>query len=192
MAKDTGNSDAGLFNRVEKKQLGYSTAEVDAFMAHARTAYNGHSTEPLTAAMVQTADFEVIEGGYDPGQVDDAMDRLEDAIIAKERNQFIASRGEAAWIRHLDERSRVLKARLGRPAGRRFRRPVDAKSQGYRCADVDQFMDRLHAFLVADQALTVNDIRQAVFDAAVGEQAYDEAQVDTFLNRFVELAAAIQ
>lgn len=192
MAKDKDRADAGLFNRVEKKQLGYNTAEVDAFMAKARTAYNGHSEEQLTVAAVQSADFEVLEGGYDPGQVDDAMDRLEDAIIAKERNQYIATRGEAAWIDHLEERSRVLKGRLDRPAGQRFRRPVDAKSQGYRCADVDRFMDRLHAFLVADQALTVNDIRQAVFDAAVGEQAYDEAQVDHFLNRFVELAAAIQ
>ncbi|MFC0581508.1 DivIVA domain-containing protein [Micrococcoides hystricis] len=189
--KRTTTTDDGLFDRVEAKKLGYNPAEVDEFMATARKAYNGEGEE-LTVAQVQRVDFEVTEGGYDPSQVDDAMDRLEDAVLTKSRNAFIATRGEEAWVAHLEELSRLLKARLERPKGQRFRPPMDAKVQGYRAADVDRFADRLHAFLTQDQAMSVTDIREAVFDAAVGEQAYDEQQVDVFLNRFVELAAAIQ
>jgi DivIVA domain-containing protein len=37
----------------------------------------------------------------------------------------------------------------------------------------------------------VDTVRRAVFRAAKGDEGYDEAQVDVFLDRVVELMAAI-
>ncbi|MEO8284654.1 MAG: DivIVA domain-containing protein, partial [Pseudarthrobacter sp.] len=42
-----------------------------------------------------------------------------------------------------------------------------------------------------DKPLSVDSIRRAVFRPAAGEDGYEETQVDAFLDRAVELMAAI-
>lgn len=189
---ENNNAQGGLFDRVEPREYGYNMEEVEEFLAFARNAYNGSGRDQLSVEDVQQANFEVVFGGYDPAAVDSALDRLEDAIILKRRNEHIASEGEKAWYDHLEKRTEVLMGRLQRPAGERFRRPINPKAQGYRAEDVDSFLNRLRAFLTEDQALRVSEIREATFSSAVGDAAYDELQVDRFLNRFVELTASIQ
>ena len=47
------------------------------------------------------------------------------------------------------------------------------------------------AYLEQDKPLSVDSVRRAVFRPAVGRDGYEEAQVDAFLDRVVELMAAI-
>lgn len=182
----------GLFEKVSAKEYGYNIKEVEEFFALARTSYSSQDQNRLTVRDIQRANFEVVPGGYNPEQVDSILDRLEDAMILKQRNQNIATSGENAWLEDLEKRTSVLLSRLQRPMGERFRAPVDSKAQGYRAESVDAFANRLRAYVTEDQALRVSEIREITFPAAVGNAAYDEQQVDEFLNRFIELAVSIQ
>jgi DivIVA domain-containing protein len=47
------------------------------------------------------------------------------------------------------------------------------------------------SYLEHDKPLSVDSVRRAVFRPAVGPEGYEEAQVDAFLDRVVELMAAI-
>ena len=49
----------------------------------------------------------------------------------------------------------------------------------------------LIGYLEEDQPLSVDNVRRAVFRPAVGRDGYEESQVDAFLERAVELMAAI-
>jgi DivIVA domain-containing protein len=49
----------------------------------------------------------------------------------------------------------------------------------------------LIGYLEHDQPLSVDNVRRAVFRQAKGRDGYEETQVDAFLDRVVELMAAI-
>ena len=87
--------------------------------------------------------------------------------------------------------SGVLRGRLHRPDGERFRRPAKAKVRSYNTTDVDDLCRELIGYLEEDKPLSVDNVRRAVFRPAVGQDGYEESQVDAFLDRVVELMAAI-
>jgi DivIVA domain-containing protein len=181
------------FERVPRNEYGYNAKQVDQFLQRARV-----SLETPTAAVhliksgdVRAVSFDPVKGGYSAAVVDAALDRLEDAFARRERDELIAASGEDAWLREIGNLSGILRGRLHRPDGERFRRPSKGKARSYNTVDVDRLCRQLLGYLEEDKPLSVDNVRRAVFRPAVGKDGYEENQVDAFLDRVVELMAAI-
>jgi len=182
---------SGMFNSVPAMRTGYDKDEVDEFFEHARQAYEGRTADRLTSADIQASTFDLTRGGYNTHEVDAALDRLEAAFIARQRAEYAAAHGQQAWMNALAERARSLYGRLGRPDGEKFG-PADRGSQGYDKDDVDDLCDRLIGYFDRQEPLTAGDIRSATFGRARGPEAYDEASVDAFLSRAVEVLLGVE
>lgn len=181
------------FDRVQRNQYGYNAKQVDQFLRQARVSFE---TPQAAERVVKSADvravtFDPVKGGYAAAAVDAALDRLEDALARRERDELIGERGEDAWLREIGRLAGLLRGRLHRPDGQRFRRPAKAKVRSYNIADVDGLCHELIGYLDEDQPLSVDNVRRATFRPAVGRDGYEETQVDAFLDKVVELMAAI-
>ncbi|MBT2513126.1 DivIVA domain-containing protein [Arthrobacter sp. ISL-30] len=181
------------FQRVERGKYGYNAKQVDQFLKRARVSFEAPSTEPhkIGSIDVRAVSFDPVKGGYDASDVDAALDRLEDAFARRERDELIEAQGEEAWLRQIGRLSSILRGRLHRPDGERFRRPAGKKARAYNIDDVDGLCHELIGYLEEDQPLSVDSVRRAVFRQAKGQDGYEETQVDAFLDRVVELMAAI-
>ncbi len=182
-----------LFPRVADDEFGYEPAQVERFLQRARATYETAlpDDEVVTSAVVRRTTFDPARGGYEPREVDAALDRLEDVFAARERNAIIESEGHDRWIEGIAQVSGVLRARLHRAPGERFRRPARSGVSSYAIADVDALCDRLLEYFEQDVPLSVDDVRRATFGRATGEEGYEENQVDAFLDRTIELMASI-
>lgn len=178
-----------LFTVLDETEQGYDRDEVDAFMAQARGAYESGTGMPL--AEFREASFMLGAGGYDPEEVDGALDRLEDAFAVAERDRYIAQHGEDAWYELLAERAAPLRGRIERPDGARFRGPAHSAALGYRRDEVDRLCRELGRYLDGENPMSVEDIRTVSFSGAHGSSGYDEAQVDAFLDRMTEIMASV-
>jgi DivIVA domain-containing protein len=181
------------FERVQRTEYGYNAKQVDQFLQRARVSLETPqaATEPVNSSDVRAVSFDPVKGGYSAAVVDAALDRLEDAFARRERDELIAAQGEEAWLREIGNLSGILRGRLHRPDGDRFRRPGKKKGRSYNTDDVDRLCHELIAYLEQDKPLSVDSVRRAVFRPAVGQEGYEESQVDAFLDRVVELMAAI-
>jgi DivIVA domain-containing protein len=181
------------FERVQRSDYGYNAKQVDQFLQRARVSLETPeaAAQPVTSAVVRAVSFDPVKGGYSAAVVDAALDRLEDAFARRERDELIAAQGEEAWLREIGNLSGILRGRLHRPDGDRFRRPAKKKARSYNTADVDRLCHELIAYLEQDKPLSVDNVRRAVFRPAVGRDGYEETQVDAFLDRVIELMAAI-
>jgi DivIVA domain-containing protein len=181
------------FERVQRSDYGYNAKQVDQFLQRARVSLETPeaAAQPVTSAVVRAVSFDPVKGGYSAAVVDAALDRLEDAFARRERDELIAAQGEEAWLREIGNLSGILRGRLHRPDGDRFRRPAKKKASSYNTADVDRLCHELIAYLEQDKPLSVDNVRRAVFRPAVGRDGYEETQVDAFLDRVIELMAAI-
>ena len=176
------------FERVESDEIGYEPSHVDAFMVRARKAYEGAGE--LSVEDVRQARFATVNGGYATDQVDDALDRLEDALADSEREAFVSERGDEDWAAMLSERTEELLGRADRAPGERFRRPSRTDAQSYDVDQVDEFCDRLAEALRAPEGeseLDADDVRRAAFAAAEGRKGYEEGQVDAYLDAAVDV-----
>lgn len=176
------------FERVESDEIGYEPSHVDAFMVRARKAYEGAGE--LSLEDVRQARFATVNGGYATDQVDDALDRLEDALADSEREAFVSERGDDDWALMVTERTEELLGRADRAPGERFRRPSRTDSQSYDVDQVDEFCDRLAEALRAPEGeseLDADDVRRAAFAAAEGRKGYEEGQVDAYLDAAVDV-----
>lgn len=178
---------------MQRNQYGYNAKQVDQFLQRARVSFESPSSagRPVKSDDVRAVTFDPVRGGYAAAGVDAALDRLEDALALRERDELIAERGEEAWLREIGRLAGVLRGRLHRPDGQRFRRPSKAKARSYNIQDVDDLCHELVGYLDEDRALSVDNVRRAVFRPAVGRDGYEESQVDAFLDRVVQLMAAI-
>jgi len=181
------------FARVGRREYGYNVRQVDEFLARAREHFNAMDAEGgrITSRDVRAMSFEPARGGYEPVAVDAALDRLEDVFAQRERDALIDAEGEEAWLAQIGRVSAVLRGRLHRAPGERFRRPAKRNAPSYNVDDVDALCDELRGYLENDRPLSVDVVRRAVFREAKGEDGYEESQVDAFLDRAVELMAAI-
>lgn len=181
------------FERVGRREYGYNIRQVDDFLTEARGYYNDpdQDSDPITSKTVRSMAFDPAKGGYEAQAVDAALDRLEDVFAQRERDQLIRERGEEAWLSEIGRMSTVLRARLHRPAGERFRRPSARKAYSYNARDVDALCDQLLGYFEQDQLLSVDVIRRGAFREARGRGGYEENQVDAFMDRVVELMASI-
>ncbi|GAA4771082.1 DivIVA domain-containing protein [Citricoccus nitrophenolicus] len=180
------------FELADRETFGYHRKQVDQFMARARVAYEGGGG--LRASDIRHLSFDAVRGGYRADQVDDVLDRLEDALAQAERQRRIDQEGEDAWQARVSASIDVLRARLERPDGERFRRPVSGADSGYDRSDVDVLCRRLSARFDRRPGggdLVADDLRRAVFTAASGADAYDEAQVDAYLDAAIDVLSVL-
>ena len=193
MALDIHRQIPASFERVQRSEYGYNAKQVDQFLQRARVSLEtpAAAKQPVNSSVVREVAFDPVKGGYSAAVVDAALDRLEDAFARRERDELIAAKGEEAWLREIGNLSGILRSRLHRPDGERFRRPSRNKARSYNIADVDRLCHELVAYLEHDKPLSVDSVRRAVFRPAAGKDGYEEAQVDAFLDRVVELMAAI-
>ncbi|OZB50129.1 MAG: cell division protein DivIVA [Cellulomonas sp. 14-74-6] len=181
----------GMFRTVSSVRRGYDPDEVDEFFSHARSMYEQGPAGGLSGKDVRRVSFSMIRGGYVTAAVDAALDRLEAAFVARSRADFVAQRGQEAWLAHLGEQARTLYGRLGRPDGDRFA-PPEGRQPGYEPADVDQLCHRLVAYFDTGAPLTAAEVRNATFRSRSGKNGYDEASVDAFFGRAVEVLLGVE
>ncbi|WP_024288817.1 DivIVA domain-containing protein [Cellulomonas sp. KRMCY2] len=180
-----------MFRSAGRLRTGYDPAQVDEFFTQARRVYEGQSTEPLTGRDVRHAAFDLVRGGYAAGAVDAALDRLERAFVLRERQAYVATRGQQAWMEHLAAQARTLYGRLTRPDGERFAR-AHRGEHGYHPDDVDDLCQRLVDYFDHGQTLTSDEVRHATFGRAKGHEAYREAPVDAFCDRAIEVLLGVE
>jgi DivIVA domain-containing protein len=178
------------FPRTNKKTLGYNLKQVEDFLESTRQAYDDNAaTARLTAADIRNTAFAMAKGGYSPQHVDAALERLEDAFAARERDTAAREHGEQAWLDQARSTAQVLINRLGRPAGHRFDR-TSILSTGYNRADVDKFAAKLVKYFQDGYPVTVEDVRTVVFRPE--RRGYREAQVDSVLDGVVDVMLAVR
>lgn len=167
-----------------RKEPAYDAAQVDAFLATARNAYDNYNAAApkMTASDVRRAAFDLAKQGYSAAAVDAGLERLEAALAEFEREHIVMTQG---W-EGLSQRSRNdlenVREQLSRPAGKRFTRS-GAFTTGYRIADVDAFVDEALAGLDATATLRASWVRQALFRAQKG--GYNENDVDATLDNLI-------
>lgn len=170
---------------------GYDPAQVDSFFVSARKAYEGGvPAEKFSARQVRQAHFDLVRGGYQTSVIDQAMDRLEAAFLKRDRADNVAVNGTEAWMDHVAKRAMTLYPRLRRPYGERFSVPKGAK--GYDAQEVDQFLDRIALYFDQDEPLSATEVRAVTFKMARGSKAYEEAVVDAYLARMVEVLVGVE
>lgn len=178
------------FPLVAKGQLGYDTKQVDELIDLARSHFADPSGHLVTASRLRNSQFALVKGGYSISAVDAALDRLDDAFGVQEAQKQIAVTGHhglEAKVEHLIE---LLQGRVQRKAGNKFRK-VPWFLRGYSPRQVDQLLNDVGGWLQsgstgADRTERVVRLRSVVFKTKWG--GYDEAQVDAFIDRSVELA----
>lgn len=143
----------------------------------------------LTAEGIRHTAFAMHKDGYSPDHVDAALERLEDAFAARERDQATRAGGEQAWMAVAESTANVLVARLSRPPGQRFMR-ASVLAVGYKKADVDRLATKLVKHFRHGHELTVDEVRTAVFRPERG--GYREAQVDLVLDSAVDVMLAVR
>jgi DivIVA domain-containing protein len=164
-------------------------AQVDAFLAEARIAYDTYEDgEPtMTSADVRKVAFDVAKKGYAAAAVDAALERLEVALAELERERVINTEGWEGLSRRSREALETIGARFSRPAKKKFAR-VGAFATGYRVADVDAFADEVRSGLESGAVLRASWVRQAVFRPQ--KHGYNESQVDLVLDELIDALIA--
>jgi len=181
-----------LFPRTSSLRHGYRREQVEQFFSVARQAYEKPptATAELSALQVRRAAFDLQRGGYSTAAVDAALDRLEVAFSKRTRDAFVREHGQDAWMQQLAQSAQVLYPRLRRPKGERFAHPGFA-SRGYDAREVDKVMARITTFFDRGEPLTAEQVRMVCFSQATGRKAYDEATVDAFLARTVDILLGV-
>ncbi|HET8957673.1 MAG TPA: DivIVA domain-containing protein [Microcella sp.] len=185
------NSDVpSTFPLASRGEPGYDTHQVDQFLSAARTAYADDADTSLTSDEIRRTAFRVVRRrGYAADQVDAALERLEEAFAARERERAIAAQGEAAFYAEVRAAAQEIVDRLARPDRSRFRR-VGPLTRGYRTDDVDALCDRLAGYFQRGDAVAVHTVRSIAFRPRFG--GYDEAQVDFVLDTVIRVMLAVR
>lgn len=182
---------SSTFPHTRKSRLGYDPDEVEEFLEDARRAYTAApiGTTLVSADSIRDTAFTMRKGGYSPEHVDAALERLEDAFAARERDRAFQEAGDQAWYAQARARAQAILDRIVRPRGKRFRR-VSIFSTGYSVRDVDALTDRVGAYFQSGTLLTIDDVRTAAFSSQQG--GYLEAQVDVLLDAVIRVMLAVR
>lgn len=165
--------------------------QVEDFLEEARRAYTSDRPDVgvVSAASIRTMAFAMQKGGYSPSHVDAALERLEDAFAARERERTLAQVGDAAWYARARGSAQEILNRLARPAGKRFSR-VGSLTRGYDPKDVDPFAAKLTAYFQSGKPMTVDQVRTVVFRTK--RRGYNETQVDLLLDAVIDVMLAVR
>jgi DivIVA domain-containing protein len=179
------------FPRSPKSKPGYDVAQVDEFLVAARRAYDSDPSAPgaLSAADIRHTAFSMAKGGYSTSHVDAALERLEDAFAARERDAARGSGHDSAWFEDARTSAQAILERLERPVGHRFQR-VSFLTLGYNRQDVDRFAGRLVKYFQDGRPMSVEEVRTVTFREQRG--GYREAQVDLLLDSVTDVMLAVR
>ena len=170
------------FPHAKPRKLGYSPAEVDAFISEARSAYNNQ--EDGVRLGIREREFELVKGGYSVSSVDVALDRLEDSFSDRALRRILFQQGPEALNERANEIRVLLVGRLERPARKRFK-STGLILRGYSRKEVDSFLVRVSSHIDTRTALSLDDVRKVIFTPKRG--GYAENQVDAFIDAVIEL-----
>ena len=176
------------FLRERLGRLGYDEQEVDRFIAAARAEFD-RSGGTMTASDVRRAAFGMRRGGYATPAVDAALERLEDAFAARERDVAVRSGGERAYFAGTRQLAKEIIGRLERADGRRFDR-VGLSRIGYSVREVDAFARDARGYFEQGSEVPVERVRSIAFTPKRG--GYSEAQVDLLIDGLVETMLAVR
>jgi DivIVA domain-containing protein len=178
------------FPRVRGRRFGYDIDEVEHFLATARAAYDDKRTDPgVSSADIRRTAFSMQRGGYATAAVDAALERLEDAFAARERDRVLRRSGERAYYAEARTLAKEIIGRMERPEGHRFER-TGLLAQGYRVKDVDRFAEEVRAYFEEGAPLSVEEVRAVAFRPA--RNGYQEGQVDLLIDGLVEVMLAVR
>src|SRR5690606_39212861 len=152
-------------------------------------AYSAEPGSPhaLNSDAIRSAAFRFARGGYSADHVDRALERLEDAFAARERESARNELGVQAFNAEVRELAREIVARLDRPQGQRFRIRCFF-SYGYDREQVDAFANRILGYFRDNKPLPVDEVRTVAFRPRKG--GYREAQVDVVLDAVIRVMLA--
>lgn len=174
-------------------ELGYDCDEVDRALRVARERYenfdNGSGGKRLTAKSIRHTAFTMRKRGYSAPHVDAALERLEDAVAVREREERISQLGRQQFDSEVKEDARAVLKRVQRQKGERFRR-VSVLQRGYSVDEVDEFCDQIDQFLRGKQSMTLRQARGVAFTSK--RRGYDEGQVDLLIDALVDVMLAIR
>lgn len=185
-------STAEDLSKVGPQESGYCVREVNDFFGALADDYEQllahHSTSQYahTSRTIRDKVFTPEAGGYTPQAVDSYLDQVEDRFAEVERRLYIERYGAELWQDSLEELWALLRGRLNRPDGERFRRPSHRRTKGYLTEDVDELCRLILRTVEHGETLLPQKIRSAAFRSAVGKNSYDETQVDAFMSRCLE------
>lgn len=185
-AQTAPSTGPAAFPLTSGRTKGYDRRAVDAFLEHARVAFEQDG--PMGSVDVRQAAFPLVRRGYTIAAVDTALGRIEDAFAARERQAAVRSAGAHDWVGQTRETAQIVLDRLSRPRGKRFTR-VSALRYGYRIDEVDLVTDKIARYLETGQSVTVEQVRSVAFRMQRG--GYREAQVDALLDAVVEVMLAV-
>lgn len=177
------------FARVGRFAWGYDPKDVDAFLQEAKGIYSSTDPSQYDETLVRNASFNRKRHGYNPVEVDAALDRLEAAFIQAKRAAIVEREGENTWLNDTYALAKSLYPRLLRPEGERF---AQAKEVGYSKIEVDALIDRLAAYFDGKEQLSSTDVRLASFTMVKKKKAYDTAVVDVYLDRAISVLVAVE
>lgn len=178
------------FPRARRTRLGYNVRQVDEFLERARQAYDRTDDAiELTSEGIRLTAFSMQKGGYSTAHVDAALERVEDAFAAREREAAFEAQGNDAWLSEARTTAQVVLNRLARPEGARFQR-ASRLATGYSVREVDRFADKLTRYFRDGLPISVDDVRTVVFRAERG--GYREAQVDLVLDAVIDVMLAVR
>ena len=188
-----GRVSGTTFPKAPRGQLGYDRDEVDRALRVARQRYdnfdNGGEGKRLTTWSIRHTAFTMRKGGYSAPHVDAALERLEDAVAVREREERIERVGRDAYLSETKATARAVLARLQRGDGQRFD-TVGALRRGYDVREVDDFARQLEQFLRGGAPLSLREVRGVAFRPKRG--GYKESQVDLLIDAVVDVMLAIR
>jgi DivIVA domain-containing protein len=179
------------FPRSRKSKLGYNVDQVEDFLEDARRAYTSDPSvpNPVNSASIRRMAFAMQKGGYSTTHVDAALERLEDAFAARERERAVATQGDQAWFAEARSSAQEILDRLARPDGQKFR-TVGLLSTGYSRKEVDAFAARLVGYFQHGKPMSIDQVRTVTFTPKRG--GYNETQVDVVLDAVIEVMLAVR
>ena len=171
------------FPKSAPKKPGYSTEQVEAFLARARAQFAEPTDSGVTAHDVRNTEFDLVAGGYQPEIVDSAMDKLEDSFASREIQRQKLERGSYALDDRLARVVELVRGRSLRPTGKRFE-STGILLRGYSRKQVDALCEHILRHFDSQAPITIDEVRRVVFNAKRG--GYVEAQVDAYIDRVIE------
>lgn len=168
------------FTRTRLRE-GYSIADVDAFLDHARESLAGACAAPLTPAQVREQRFRIVwlRPGYAEDEVDAALDEIEARLAGRPDTRAGSSAFDGEVAASVDRfavaRSQAEARAPGlRPEGERF----EVVRRGYGRGKVDVVVDRVDQALQGREPFAAQDVSAARFDIA--RRGYDRDRVDAW------------
>ena len=179
------------FPRARKSQPGYDVDQVEDFLVEARNAYTADrgSLGIVSAETIRKTAFRMQKGGYSTKHVDAALERLEDAFAARERDRAFAETGDADWYANARGAAQEILNRLARPAGDRFSR-TGIFTNGYDPKAVDAFAEKLVGYFQNGKPMSVEQVRSVAFKSR--KRGYNETQVDLLLDAVIDVMLAVR